>query len=89
MTADTHKIREKISQISMNIGLTESRIIEECVIYGYCVLYGEESDIPDMISIMKKRHGNIFDENKFKDILKAGQQMLRMKNSEDEAEGKE
>ena len=38
---------------------------------------------------MKKRHGNIFDENKFKDILKAGQQMLRMKNSEDEAEGKE
>ncbi|WP_307993051.1 hypothetical protein [uncultured Clostridium sp.] len=56
---DSREVREKIKGISLNSGLSESRIIENCLLYGYCFLYGEKNEVEKIDKIMKKRYGNI------------------------------
>lgn len=69
LTSDTTKLRDAIFQTSLRTGLTESRIIEDCIICGFAFLYGNEEDIPETLSIMKKRYGNIVDIEKLKNFL--------------------
>lgn len=67
---DTTKMREAIVQLSSQTGLTESRIIEDCMICGFGFLYGKEEDIPEIVSLMRKRYGNIPDTENLNDFLR-------------------
>lgn len=69
LSSDTTELRDKIVQTSLRTGLTESRIIEDCIICGFAFLYGNEEDIPETLSIMRKRHGNIVDMEKLKKFI--------------------
>ena len=63
-------LREKIAQLSTRTGLTESRIMEDCMICGYAFLYGTEEDSEHIVSIMRVRYGNIIDAEWLKSLIK-------------------
>lgn len=69
-TENTDKtILKKIEELSLKNGMNKSRIMEDCLIYGYCLLYAEENEIDDIVISMKNRYGNIVDVNKIKSII--------------------
>lgn len=65
----SNPIREKISQRSQENGLTESRIIEDCMICGFGFLYGSETDVSECVGIMKKRYGKLVDVDKLRNFM--------------------
>lgn len=58
-----------IKEISKETKQSESRIIEDCMLYGFCLLYGNENNIDMLTSVLRKRYGNIIDSDKIKSLI--------------------
>lgn len=55
---DSKYFLDKIQKMSVSIGLSESRIIEECMWLGFVCLYSPES-LDKIKALFKKRHGTM------------------------------
>ena len=71
-SVDSKDVREKIAEVSIRTGLSNSRIIEDCMICGYGFLYGSEEDAEHIVDIMRQRYGNIIDVDWLKQVLRSG-----------------
>lgn len=68
-TDNSQEILIMIKDISKETKQSESRIIEDCMIYGFCLLYGNDENIDAILSLMKKRYGNIIDDKKIRGLI--------------------
>lgn len=60
MSEESEYFTSKVRETSMNTGLSESRIIEDCMCLGFVCLYSPE-DLDKLKDMFRKKHGEIAD----------------------------